>query len=196
MAEMICTNHPQSDGSIVRCARCLRPFCSDCLVRISGTPYCGDCKQERLMDVASGAAQATLPLASIGQRWGALIIDRLIIVVPLIVAFFLNFIGGPQHEFENPLLVILLVILAIAAFLYEPLMTARGGQTLGKRAVSIRIVRPDGSNISTGQAWGRYGTRIAISMISGLIDIIPALVTAEKTALHDLVASTRVVRVD
>ena len=34
-------------------------------------------------------------------------------------------------------------------------MLSRRGQTLGKIALKIKVVRPDGSPITTGQAWGR-----------------------------------------
>jgi uncharacterized RDD family membrane protein YckC len=59
-------------------------------------------------------------------------------------------------------------------------------------ALKVRVVRPDGSPITSGQAWGRA----AMKMIFGCIwfaDYLPAFFTQEKTTLHDLVASTRVV---
>jgi len=40
---MECKNHP-AVPAVSRCAGCKEPFCSDCLVEIAGTQYCGSCK--------------------------------------------------------------------------------------------------------------------------------------------------------
>jgi uncharacterized RDD family membrane protein YckC len=53
-----------------------------------------------------------------------------------------------------------LVVVMAATVVYEALMAGKlNGQTLGKKALKIRIVRPDGSPISMRQAWGRALTR-------------------------------------
>lgn len=195
---LICTNHPDTDASVRRCARCLRPFCDSCIVRIGGRPFCSDCKLEQLRDVHSGVAPSVLPYATVGRRWAALIVDRLLVFGPLIVGAIAFAIGadasGAGDEAFGPLAIVLFLLWLVAAFLYEPLMTARDGQTVGKKMMSIRIVRTDGSPISTGQAWGRSLGRMAIATIASIIDYLPALFTEERTTIHDLMASTRVVR--
>lgn len=193
---LICTNHPESDAGVTRCSRCLRPFCPNCILHIGGRPFCGDCKLEQLRDVQSGVRGPVLPLATVGRRFGALIIDNMIVFGPLVVgiiAFAIAAESGDSDEIPAGAIAGFLLWM-IAAFLYEPLLTARDGQTIGKKLLGIRVVRPDGSRISTGQAWGRSLGRMAIAMITSLIDYLPALFTDEKTTVHDLMASTRVVR--
>ena len=43
--------------------------------------------------------------------------------------------------------------------LYEGLMLASGGQTVGKKAMKVKVVTAEGSDITTGQAWGRAASR-------------------------------------
>jgi uncharacterized RDD family membrane protein YckC len=195
MPEMTCTNHPEADGSIVRCARCLRPYCSDCLVRLNGRPFCGDCKVEQVMDTHSGVDLTQLELATIGRRWAALIIDRIILFTPLIVLVVIGAVMADGKNDEFPAVLGFLIFLwVVAALLYEPLLLTRNGQTWGKQALGVKVVRNDGTPISAGQAWGRSLGRLAIMMVSSLIDYLPALFTKEKQTVHDMMAGTRVIR--
>lgn len=92
------------------------------------------------------------------------------------------------------------VVVVLYAFLlgtpvvYEGLMVQSRGQTLGKMAVGIKIVNPDGSAVSPGQAWGRAAVKMALGTCGGLT-FLPALFTKDRTTIHDMVAKTRVVRV-
>jgi uncharacterized RDD family membrane protein YckC len=191
---MICRNHVEVSEGVRRCARCMSPFCGDCLVDIAGRPYCATCKQEQLLDVRSGVDRARLDLASNWKRFGAVFLDGLLTAIPMYAimgaVFFSAASGGGE---PSPFLNLIGVPFAFASFFYEALMMQlKSGQTLGKMALKVRVVRPDGSPISTGQAWGRA----AMKMIFGCIwfaDYLPAFFTQEKTTLHDLVASTRVV---
>jgi uncharacterized RDD family membrane protein YckC len=74
-------------------------------------------------------------------------------------------------------------------------MVSARGQTLGKMAVGVRIVNPDGSAVSRGQAWGRAVVKMALGSCAGLT-FLPALFTKDRTTIHDMVAKTRVVRVE
>jgi len=59
-------------------------------------------------------------------------------------------------------------------------------------ALKVKVVRPDGTPITGGQAWGRALSRALLGFLY-LVDYIPAFFTKEKTTLHDLIARTRVV---
>jgi uncharacterized RDD family membrane protein YckC len=87
-------------------------------------------------------------------------------------------------------------MLAFAAVVvvYEALMLKARGQTLGKMAVGIRVVTPDGAPISAGQAWGRAVLRQVFFSYFALINYLPALFTKQRTCLHDMIVKTRVVR--
>jgi uncharacterized RDD family membrane protein YckC len=65
------------------------------------------------------------------------------------------------------------------------------GQTLGKMAFQIRVVRMDGGPLSFGQSVGRYFATF-LSTITLFIGFIMAGVRSDKRALHDLLAGTRV----
>ena len=67
------------------------------------------------------------------------------------------------------------------------------GQTLGKMALQIRVVSMDGGPLSFGQSVGRYFATLLSALIL-MIGFIMAGVRADKRALHDLLAGTRVER--
>lgn len=192
---MLCTNHIEVAEGVRRCARCQSPFCSDCLVEIAGRPYCATCKSEQLLDVRSGVQYGTIPHATILRRFGAVFIDGLLVAIPMYAVIgFLVFLPATRGQEPNPMLVNLISIpFALASLIYEALMLQfKNGQTLGKMALKVRVVRPDGSPISTGQAWGRVAMRTILGCL-WIVDYIPAFFTPERMTLHDMVASTRVV---
>jgi uncharacterized RDD family membrane protein YckC len=194
---MICRNHVDVSEGVQPCARCGMGFCTDCVVTIHGQPYCATCKTEKLLDVQSGTDRGQLPLATIGRRFAALWIDRMIFVVAGMSIIVVGAIT--LKEDSTAFLVAILggaAIIFLGLIVYEALMLSRRGQTLGKMALKIKVVRPDGSPITTGQAWGRSLLRGIMVHVLALLNYIPALTTKEKTCIHDLVAGTRVVSVD
>jgi uncharacterized RDD family membrane protein YckC len=60
-------------------------------------------------------------------------------------------------------------------------------------SMKIKVVRVDGTAISTGQAWGRAFMRQILASCLSIFNYLPAFFTKDRTCLHDLVASTRVV---
>lgn len=62
----------------------------------------------------------------------------------------------------------------------------------GKRYMGLMVIRTDGKPVDRMVAIGRTAGYLASSAIFGLGYFLP-LFTAEKTALHDLLADTRVV---
>jgi uncharacterized RDD family membrane protein YckC len=192
---MLCRNHVDVSDGVRRCARCGATFCRDCLVEIHGLPYCATCKNEQLLDVRSGVDRSTLTLAGIGKRFGAVIIDGLIVTMPIYILFWVAMLMTAQEGGEPNLFVIgpLYFLLLFAQPVYEGIMfSSKNGQTIGKSAMKVRVVRPDGSPISTGQAWGRAFGKLLFGCI-WLFDYLPAFFTNDKTTLHDMVATTRVV---
>jgi uncharacterized RDD family membrane protein YckC len=191
---MLCRNHVDVGDGVRRCARCGTPFCPDCLVEIAGRPYCAVCKSEQLLDVRSGVSSSALQLASTLRRFGAIFLDGLLIAIPMyaIMAIFI-FLPATQGKEPNPLLNLIGLPVALASLVYEALMLQyKNGQTLGKMALKVRVVRPDGTPISPGQAWGRVLMRTILGCL-WIVDYIPAFFTNERTTLHDMVAGTRVV---
>jgi uncharacterized RDD family membrane protein YckC len=168
------------------------PYCPDCLVDIGGQPHCATCKTARLLDLRSGVDTFSLRLASGWQRFGGMFLDGLLINIPLYVIYAIM-LFSQQGGNPSPYLSFIGLPFMFAQFFYEALMTAyKNGQTLGRMAVKARIVRPDGSSISSGQAWGRAALRMVLGCL-WIVDYIPFFFTKEKTTIHDMLAGTRVI---
>jgi uncharacterized RDD family membrane protein YckC len=84
---------------------------------------------------------------------------------------------------------------SVVNLLYEGMMLQARGQTLGKMALGIKVVTPDGEDISPGQAWGRALVRVIFNALQyiSLVNYLPAFFSQEKKTVHDSVAKTRVV---
>jgi uncharacterized RDD family membrane protein YckC len=205
---MPCRNHPEEVVGLVRCSRCGDEFCTSCVVELEGSFFCATCKREQVKDIQSGAAGAGTELATVGRRFGGLLVDGLIAVIPAavvggLVAFSVISRHGVDKDFGqnpfNPVTLAIIGIIAGARLLYEALMLQARGQTLGKMALSIKVVNPDGSDIGAGQAWGRALVKVLFDIASSFIPLfsltnyIPAFVTKEKKCIHDMIAGTRVV---
>jgi uncharacterized RDD family membrane protein YckC len=195
---MACVNHPAVTVGLVRCRRCGQTFCRSCVVALRGQYYCARCKAEQVRDIQSGTEAGVLELASIGRRFGAQWVDGVlftILVIPLFIV--LGLFGAAATGRAEPGLGFNFLVMVLAAgimFVYEGLMLSNRGQTLGKMAVGIKVVTPEGRDISAGQAWGRALTRQVFFSYFALVNYLPALFTKQKTAVHDLAAKTRVVR--
>ena len=137
------------------------------------------------------------------QRLMAYLVDLAIGVVVMVPAL----IGILRFRPERGIgelggsLIGLSVIAMLALFVYTLILLAREGQTLGKRAIGIRIVRTDGERASLGRLIGlRY-------IAPGLVGAIPYVGWAfslanilwifgeERRCLHDHFADTMVVNV-
>ena len=74
--------------------------------------------------------------------------------------------------------------------LYDAVLTAHSGRTLGKRWMHIRPVRMDGSPLTTGQAFGRAGLYLAAGFASGvfyigILDPLWCLWDTDHQCVHD-----------
>lgn len=81
----------------------------------------------------------------------------------------------------------------VISFLYVALMNGARGQTLGKMAVGIKIIRTDGRNISYGTAFFRYFMQLLLGSISLGIMYIFLAAQPQKRGWYELAADTRVV---
>lgn len=88
------------------------------------------------------------------------------------------------------------LFLMLLSYVYAVVMTVQMGQTLGKMAVGIKVVREDG----TSNRWGHIILRETIGKIlSALILCVGYLLAAfdrRKQSLHDRIARTLVVKAD
>lgn len=78
---------------------------------------------------------------------------------------------------------------------YFVLLTAAGGQTIGKMAAGIRVVpMGEGERVSLGESSLRTAGYL-VSLLPAGLGLLPALIHPDRRALHDRLADTRVVAV-
>ncbi len=144
--------------------------------------------------------------AGFWRRVGAYLIDSLVLFFALLVVSFLfgvvyGVILGLQGQasFNQQQLASILTapiygISLLSSWLYYTLFESSAWQaTLGKRAIGILVTDTTGQRISWGRANGRYFAKLISSLICGL-GYLPAAFSQRKQALHDMIASTLVVR--
>ncbi|MEM8962092.1 MAG: RDD family protein [Acidobacteriota bacterium] len=192
----VCTNHPEVVDNLYLCGRCQKYFCRDCLVGFQGEWLCRACKRDVTRDLVAGVREGS-ELATLNQRFVAVFIDGLIFVGPYILMIALAFAEAVSDTVGGALMVGAFALAVFGRPLYEALMYQYAdGQTLGKRAVGIRVIRLDEGPISAGQAWGRALGRLMLDSCAGMLNYIAAVFTKDRSALHDLLAKTKVVRVE
>lgn len=148
----------------------------------------------------------TLPLAGLGARLGAAILDG--IVAALLVYLPVMLVVGPAAlidesgnlEYSSLVrgggvgLIGLLLLIGITAYLVH-----KNGQTIGKRMVGIKVIRKDGSRATLSRIL--FVRNVPFWLVS-LIPIVGPLVSlldtllifrASRQCLHDQVADTIVV---
>ena len=187
-----CQNHPDVMSGLRACARCGNTFCSDCLVELQGRVACATCKDEVLRDLRSGASE--LDLAGAGTRLVGVIVEGLIIGLPtFVLAYFTVGIAGLTAGDLGTSLGFSLLS-GLVYFVYDGLMTANGGQTLGKKATGMKVVTAEGNEVSGSQAWTRAGSRVVMQLtrILGLVDGVMVF-SERKRTLHDRIAKTVVI---
>lgn len=85
---------------------------------------------------------------------------------------------------------------AFLSALYFTIMHGWRGQTLGKMALGLKVVRNDGRNISYGTAFLRYLMWTLLAPLSLGIFYIFLAVHPQKRGWHDLIADTRVIQME
>ena len=137
------------------------------------------------------------PVASIGDRVVAGIIDQLIMVGYLIAIIFfyiwlLNVTEGSAIYFP----VAYFVILFLPLFFYHLLCeTFLNGQSFGKKIMKMRVVKLDGSQAGIGSYFLRWILApIDIYFTYGSVGLITMLISGKGQRLGDLAANTTVVK--
>jgi uncharacterized RDD family membrane protein YckC len=145
---------------------------------------------------------APTPYQGVAIRFVAILIDYLIIgvisgilAIPLLVAAIaVNVTNGNVSAVSWGSIVALSVVGLVVWFLYFTLLEGRYGQTVGKMALSIKVVREaDGAPIDYGEAAVRTVLRIIDGLFDYLIGAIFIWTSDEKQRLGDRVAHTVVV---
>jgi uncharacterized RDD family membrane protein YckC len=152
-------------------------------------------------------APAQSDLAGWWSRAGALVIDAVLITtITTAILFVAGFDFAAYYSDSAPLLLAargidltyLVVDAAVAAAYYVPLMRRWDGQTIGKRALHVRVVRADGHRLDGKTVFVRQVLMqyllLGLVPLLLIIDYLLPLFDRSNRAGHDLVARTRVVR--
>lgn len=186
-------------------------YCTNCGKEISSEavmcPQCGH-PGPNAPSAAVGAGQ----LAGWWIRVGAMLVDFLVFVaVGVIIALMLviprvsdghitvDADGTTRGMTPEDVRAFALAFLLLFSFqaLYKLLMEGRSGQTLGKKAAGIRVVRADdGGQISYGKAFFRWFISFVLNLVNpaGLLDGLWPLWDERNQTLHDKAAGTIVIK--
>lgn len=143
-------------------------------------------------------------LAGRGTRLGAVIVDSLIFMLPLLLVLIPTFLLAGQAKVDGfgagAIIAIALGSLGfLALFVVNLVMLYRTGQTIGKRLLNVKIVRTDGSRAGLRRIFflrmlvpGLIGNIPFVGFLFSLVD--PLLIFQEsRRCVHDLIADTIVV---
>lgn len=197
------------------CSQCGREFPHSDLVQIAGNWVCAECKPAFLSRVmASGlSGPSAQHYAGFWIRLGARFVDGLLFIVPffiLALVFMPTLMrsGVRPPNPSNPANAAFVGFFFLGTFfitfvlggVYEVLMLKYRSATLGKMACGLKVIRPDGGNLSWGVCVGRFFMWNIVTagipylnMVLMLASSIMLGVDNEKRALHDRVCDTRVI---
>ena len=186
------------------CSQCGRAFPQDQVLTYEDRIICAACKPLFVQKLREGAALPTmLEYGGFWIRFVAKFIDNIImgivnwaIMIPVSMVAAPNLIENAEQFPQSGLFAFMgaQVVLSISLpAAYNTFFIGRFGATLGKMACRLRVITPDGGQVSYARALGRFFAEMISSMIL-LIGYIMAGFDEEKRALHDRICSTRVVR--
>ena len=150
-------------------------------------------------DTLSARVSATSRLehlrAPFSLRCGALLIDYTILVVILAFATLVaRMLGGDTRWTGATVLTLGYLVTGTVAILNFIVLAGLSGRTLGKWVTNLRIVRRDGRRLGFARACLRHLVGYPLTLATFGIGFLAAAFNREGRALHDLVASTVVVR--
>ncbi len=129
-----------------------------------------------------------LELASRGQRFGAFLVDLVISIVVSTVGFMVGSAIGDLGPALNTVFGIVLWIIVVV-------MVATRGQSPGKIAIGIKIVKTDGTSVGVGTALLREVIGKIVSTILIFLGYIWILFDSKNQGWHDKISDTIVVKV-
>jgi uncharacterized RDD family membrane protein YckC len=143
------------------------------------------------------------PPAGFWIRFVASFVDGFVLLIVMLVVFVaIAFGAGVTAALGDPAALAQVMLglgAAVAAvslvipMLYEVIFVGLRGQTPGKMLLNLKVIRMDAGEVDYVKAFIRWIGKLASGFILG-IGYLMAAFTANKRALHDLIAGTRVIR--
>jgi uncharacterized RDD family membrane protein YckC len=187
-----------SDDDTAVCAVSGRRLPKRDMLEFEGRWVSAEHKEEFFQRLREGVSQPTeMVYASFGRRFGAKVIDGVILAViggmlggvmgMLVVA------AGPEVALA---LGVLEQVISIGVGLaYAVYFIRKNDATPGKKWLGLKLVRADGSSLSTGRIVGRYFSEWVSSFILCIGYLMAAFDKEQRRALHDRMCDTRVIDV-
>jgi uncharacterized RDD family membrane protein YckC len=149
---------------------------------------------EKVNITSSHNVQISYALASIGDRLLAYLIDSLILIAYIVIVLLsMGLLGGFQN-LNSDLLVVAIVIVGIPFLFYHLLFEVfMNGQSIGKKAMSVKVVNLDGSQPSLGNYLLRWILRPIDFSFYGAIAILCIALGKKGQRLGDMAAGTTVI---
>jgi len=155
-----------------------------------------------------GEDSSQLLRATRSQRWWAAFIDNLLYLPLLGVGVVVAMSIGTDAQAEQGTFMLVIYGCMLPLAIYQWVLTARTGQSLGKRWTKIKIFKKDGSEVDfvSGvllRSWVLFGVPLVITVIvpeaerlSNLVSTVDALCIfgAAHRCLHDYIAGTQVLQ--
>jgi uncharacterized RDD family membrane protein YckC/ribosomal protein L40E len=88
-----------------------------------------------------------------------------------------------------------LLIVFLVGVVYYTFAIGKWGRTIGKMAVKVKVVKPDGSRVSYWRAFGR-GLAFYLNQFTIGFSFLIIAFTSKKRGLHDYIADTVVIKTD
>lgn len=200
----VATTGAQGSDATAICSQCGRFFPQDQVIAYDDKMICAACKPMFVQKLKEGVAPGTMQnYGGFWIRFVAKFIDGIIlgicqwaIMIPVSMMVVPSMMeGGDQSLSPNFFIFIgIQVLLGISIPLfYNTFFLGRWGATLGKMACGLKVVTPEGNNVTYMRAFGRFFAEW-ISMILLYIGYIMVGFDDEKRSLHDRICSTRVVK--
>ncbi|MBI2832845.1 MAG: RDD family protein [Acidobacteria bacterium] len=139
--------------------------------------------------------ESTAPAASAGARLGGAAIDGTLLAAidAAVIYLTLRLCGLSIAEIDSlPVAPLAGFFLVVNGGYFTGFLTS-GGQTVGKMIVGSRVVACDGGRVTLGSAIVRTGAYL-VSALPAALGFLPILIGSDRRALHDRIASTRVVK--
>jgi uncharacterized RDD family membrane protein YckC len=141
-------------------------------------------------NVMPGKPSATYSIASTGSRIGAFMIDAVLMTFYFAVMA-ISFLNSDVDDFSS------WMSFVVAPPLLYPLFfeIVGKGQSLGKRALNIRVISIDGTQPNIAQYFARWLVGLMeINLSFGVIATVVVAVSEQGQRLGDVLAGTRVVK--
>ena len=136
-------------------------------------------------------------IASLGDRILARLIDGGLFVGIYLLFFFVivGIFGGGTNDYSTALVVIICLFAFIVIFYDLICEIFLNGQSIGKRALKIKVISLDGGQATIGQYVLRWLFRMVDFTLTGQIGgLIAVAATEKKQRIGDLVAGTTLIR--